>query len=288
MITGNISQFSLPEIFEMIDSGTKSGLLSLTTETKKNYYIWFKEGKIIAAANRLDCNRLLSLLQRRSWIDQNKLSECLPQEKLTAPLGDFLQKQGILKAHDLQQLFNLQVLREVTPLFQLKNAHFKLYENVVAPMAELTGITITVKELLLKSLRILPNWETLQEKLPYHNSTLSGKRINSNSVNICLDLQEEKVWEFTKENLTINKIAEKLNLEIEKVQQIAFRLIVIGFAEEIPVVVASNSASENTVNINWNRAVEKSDETSDSKNLSLSYFNNVISFFGNSQWQQAA
>lgn len=292
MLQGNINQFSLPEIFRMIEDGNQSGLLSLATDEKekhnsieklnqkKHYYIWFKQGKIVAAANRLDCNGLLSLMSRRSWIKDKELSNfCSDFKNLTIPLGLFLQNQGILESQDLQMLFKVQVLREILPLFQLKSAQFKLYKNVSAPMIELTGITIKVSELLLQSLRALPNWKALRKKLPYRHSILSR---SIEKPLIPLNTEEKKVWEIAKNNLPISKIAQKLSLEVQKVQQIAFRLIVVGFAEEIPVILASSSRSKLPIQV-MDLENSQTSTSNTSKNLSTSYFHNLANFFGDGQ-----
>jgi hypothetical protein len=50
---------------------------------------------------------------------------------------------------------------------------------------------------------------------------------------------EWQVWEYTKGTISLQAIAQQLRLPIEKVQQVAFRLITVGLAEEVPLVVGS-------------------------------------------------
>ncbi|GAB4183759.1 MAG: hypothetical protein Fur006_20830 [Coleofasciculaceae cyanobacterium] len=52
--TGSLTDFSLPEIFQFIDKGHKSGLLTLRTVPESQspmsvHYIWANQGRIVFA-----------------------------------------------------------------------------------------------------------------------------------------------------------------------------------------------------------------------------------------------
>ncbi|WP_245939995.1 DUF4388 domain-containing protein [Stenomitos frigidus] len=73
-ISGYLSEFSLPEIFQLLEQGNKTGRLSVQERSQQSscngltLHIWFKQGHIIAAADRLDGQGLVSIIQRRGWI----------------------------------------------------------------------------------------------------------------------------------------------------------------------------------------------------------------------------
>ncbi len=286
MLKGNISEFSLPELFKMMGEGNKTGLLCLTYNSSSsanefnsiptnNYYIWFKEGEIVAASNRLDGKGLISLMSRRSWIDQDKLSSQLASLKsVKIPLGSLLKSQQLIKDQELEMLFKMQVSRQVMPLFGIKEAPFKFYENVSAPLTELTGLSINTQDLMLRSLRALRDWSILQNKLPARESTLVNT-FEGNSY-FSLDEWEKRIWELAPQHFTLHEIARKLNLHITKVQQAAFRLICIGFVEEVPIVLASNQPME----LKTSSTPEKS---TDNQLLSKSYLSNLVSFLRNQE-----
>lgn len=279
MLVGNISEFSLPELFKMIAEGNKSGMLSLVCSSKflskskiaeaKNYYIWFKKGEIVAASNRLDGKGLISMMSRRAWIDNDELSDVLFYQKLTTALGSLLKSQQLIGQEELEILFRMQVSREVMPLFEVKDAPFKFYENVSAPLTELTGLTVSVKSLLLRSLRVLKDWSIFQAKLPSLNSILVNNNLQETS-DLNLDEWEKRILQLVPENYSLQQIASKLKLHFEQVQQISFRLICIGMVEEIPVVVASNQPVETQVE----------HSISEKALLSKSYINNLVDFLG--------
>lgn len=248
MIKGNLSEFSLGELFQVIEAGKKTGMLSLTSNIinqyskNKKHYIWFSRGEIIAAANCLDGKGLLSLIKRRSWINENNHEIIHSKYSLKMPLGNYLKIKGILKDSDLQLIFRIQIMREITPLFQIKKADYKFQENNYLPLSEMTGLSMGGRELVLKGLRGLRDWDILKEKLPQPTSGLTKNE--DQKLDVTLDLHESKVWQLSQPNLSLADIAKKCALQLEKVQQSAFRLMMIGLAEELPFVTTISNKQE--------------------------------------------
>jgi hypothetical protein len=83
----------------------------------------------------------------------------------------------------------------------------------------------------LLGLRMLRDWSGLTAKLPA--PTLGLLRLTTLTPTIRLDTQESKVWNLALGELSIDKIAAQLNISVEKVQQIGFRLIAIGLVQDI-------------------------------------------------------
>ncbi len=271
MIKGNLKEFSLSELFQIIAQDVKTGLLVIkTTEHQsawRKHYIWFNKGLIIAAANSLDGKCLVSLIRRRSWIKTDKEEQEILNKFnyiSNTALGLYLKWKNVLTDHDIDFIFRIQIMREVNPLFELKEADFLFQEGLSLPFYEMTGLSISAKELLLKGLRGLRDWSILLKKLPYATSTLG---INKNvKLDVILDVYESKIWNLMESNLSLVEIARKLTLTIEKVQQTAFCLIMVGLAEEIPYL---NPASLSSLNSDF-------DKVSSNKKTTLSPVNLVL------------
>jgi hypothetical protein len=54
---------------------------------------------------------------------------------------------------------------------------------------------------------------------------------------LSLNQIEWQIWEFTKGTVSIIVIAEQLGEPVEKIQQVAFRLIVVGLVEEVSIIL---------------------------------------------------
>jgi hypothetical protein len=282
-LNGFLSEFSLGEVFQLIEKGEKTGLLSIReltlttnllscdiTTSSQKYYLWFKNGRIIAAANRLDHKGLPTLIQKRGWLKDaidRELAKCWDG---TTSLGICLKSQGMLDSHQLKLLFITQVMQQVCNLFKLDKGYFQFERNSKPPKAEMTGLSKPATELTLTGLRMLKNWTPLAEKLPQPTSGLIS--LIDNQPSHSLNHQEWQVWEYTKGTTALKNIAKELQLPIEKVQQIAFRLIVIGLAEELPMVEMVSPAPE---------TLQLEEEANTTPTISHSFLNHLTSFLQN-------
>jgi Domain of unknown function (DUF4388) len=242
-ISGYLSEFSLSEIFQLLEQGNKTGRLSIQERSDcpsykgKIFRIWFKQGHIVAAADRVDGQGLMSIIQRRGWISSRAAARITEVCALHQPAGLCLKEQGLLEAEQLKLLFSQQVLQQVCKLFELQDGQFQFDHKALLPSAEMTGLTAPAKEVTLAGLRVLRDWHMLQSKLPEPASGLTNAV--SGKPQLRLNQLEWQVWEFANGNAAIQDIAKQLQLPIEKIQQVAFRLMVVGLVEEVPWLVGT-------------------------------------------------
>ena len=271
-ITGYLSEFSLPEIFQFLEQGHKTGRLTLRTLTldssQKTYYIWLRQGRIIAASNRLDNRGLLSLIVQRGWIKSQQAAKLTEDHLQGTPLGLFLKSHGLVAAEQLKLLFYVQVMQQVCALFTLADAQFEFDSHKIIPMMETTGLSSPGAEVSLAGLRALKDWSTLADKLPDPSSSLTS--IVKNKPHLHLHQQEWQVLEFTDDYYSLKAVAQQLLLPIIKVQQIAFRLMVVNLVEELPMVVPSTSSESNVINAQ--------SESVNSNGLSQEFLENLMGF----------
>jgi hypothetical protein len=250
-ITGNLADFSLPELLQFLDQEKKTGVLYIefsSAEVKDNpkqtYYIWLHQGRVIAASDQLDQKGLTSLIMQRGWISDRVLSRLMQisSSSIITPLGLFLKSQGMLQSEQLKVLFNIQVLRLICVLFQVKNGLFRFdtVETLLLPLSEMTGISMPATEVILMVLRGMRDWKAFAEKLPKHSSHLSSLIVKQPQIQ--LNAQEWQVWKFVNGNVSLQEIANHLELPVETIQKIAFRLIIVGLAEENFMMAATSSA----------------------------------------------
>ena len=246
-INGNFADFSLPELLQFLDQGKKTGVLHIELSSDKNqpsnkqlYYIWLHQGRVIAASDRLDQQSLTLMIAQRGWVSERVISRVTHISScfINSPLGLCLKSQGLVQAEQLKLLFNSQVLRPVCALFQIKDGQFRFEPISTLPLREMTGLSMSATEVILIALRALRDWSALAEKLPDPTSGLSG--LSTKQPRLQLNAQEWQVWEFANGEVSLEKIANQLNLTVETVLQIAFRLIVIGLAEEHFMVAAAS------------------------------------------------
>jgi Domain of unknown function (DUF4388) len=262
-VNGYLTDFSLPELFQLFERGRKTGLLAITptmigpvgmpiemvepdapiegegepgpTEATvgrslRCHYIWFYRGRIVASSTRLDQKELGLQLQSLGWLSERmalKLDQVYPRHR---PLGTWLKSQGILQNQQLQKLFYRQVIRQVSQLLRLKGGRFQFYSKARLPFAEMTGISLPGSAVILQSLRRIQDWSSLITRLPAASSALLSCRPRSERLK--LSASEWHVWEYTNGLLSLQSIADQLQMPIVEVRKIAYRLIMAGLAEE--------------------------------------------------------
>jgi Domain of unknown function (DUF4388) len=232
-LTGYLSEYSLAEVFQQIQREDLTGLLTIEPENdsvqslSSNYYIWFQGGRLVAMAKSLDRTSLLLMLEKRGWITTQTIQKLLSKtEKLEEPLGQYLKSKGVLSTEQLQIIFHAQILQPVCSLFKLTTARFVFNPKTRLAKAEMTGLSVSADEATMLGLRVLRDWSQLSKKLPSIDCGLT--KLTTVLPAYKMDMQELQVWEFANGKKSIEAIALKLQIDLEIVQQIVFRLQMVG------------------------------------------------------------
>jgi hypothetical protein len=247
-LTGYLSEYSLAEIFNFVQEGNQTGLLSiapdrcLSRSVDNGYYIWFQAGRIVSVSSGhgLEEQGLLKMMAQRQWLSAEQVTGLsINANKLGQPLGTYLKSCNVIDADQLRLLFDAQVVASVCKLFgEVHHGRFNFDPQAPLSYAEMTGISLTAQDVSLRGLRMLRDWSALTTKLPAPESAL--QRVSATLPELRLDTQESKIWQLALGKISIAKIAAQLDLEIDRVRQIGFRLCAIGLLQEIlqPAIAA--------------------------------------------------
>lgn len=279
-LSSSFTDFSLAELFQLIDQGRKSGCLTVCTlpnikiigSKSQYYYIWFKQGRVVAAANKLNNNGLIEKIVQRGWVKEQATKNWLTQAQAETPLGLHLKTQGVLSAEQLNLLFASQ-LQQVRQLFEIQKGVFKLDSKAILPASEMTGLSLRATEVALMALRVLKNWAALADALPNPNSAIES--ITEAKSQLHFNPFEWQVWEFANGSMSLNAIASQLNQPVAIIQQAAFRLMVAGLVEEVPFVPPSSLL--NDYSLDSNLVARKAKQAQPLK-VSTAFLQNLVGF----------
>lgn len=249
-ITGNLAEFSLPAIFQFLERQQGTGLLLIqpssarTAQEKQRNYVWLHKGRIVAVADALDNQGLASLISQRGWLKQEEIRQITgncPCSSQT-PIGVCLRHQGALSAEQLRLLFYISVLLRVCALFKLKEGRFVFDTTALLPREEMTGISLSATAATLVGLRVLRDWAAFAAKLPPPETVLC--KVVSSQPRLQMDSQERQVWSFANGKVSLDGLANQLHLSINTVQQIAYRLSMVGLVEEVVSIAPAYQPSD--------------------------------------------
>lgn len=275
-LSSSLQDFSLAELFKMIDQGQKSGLLTVcilpesrASELKsERHYVWFRQGRMMAAANRLDGEHLANKIMERGWLSQSAIVKLNRKASTQTPLGLQLKTAGLLQAEQINLLFASQMY-QVRNLFEAEKGVFELNEQFPVPVNEMTGLSLGAIEVAMTAVRDLKNWHTLANALPHPSSGI--KSIVDKQMQVRLNAFEWQVWEFAQGTVSLEDIAQQLHQPTIKVQQAAFRLMLATLVEEVALVKQIKAEK-----MNFSSFYPVGEESGVKKNMS--FLENLVGF----------
>lgn len=294
-ISGSLETFSIAELFQIIDLGSKSGRLIVQTLSEQGipdpqgtYYIWFEKGSLVAVTSSQNNPNLVNIIDCRKWISRlitKRLDTICPKDM---PVGTYLHKMRLLNSEQLNALFQIQLDR-VYQLFEVPSGWFKFDEIAELqkttnpcslPRLEMTGHRIKATEATLQALRILENWEHLAQRLPDPNSALQQLQSHPN---LPLKKLESQIWELANEKISLKVMTQELSESLANVQKVAFSLMVTGLVEEMPIINHPNNLSFSSTNKHNGSMLALSDRKlhAEQSTISKSLLENVLNFLRN-------
>ncbi|MGL5078712.1 MAG: DUF4388 domain-containing protein [Waterburya sp.] len=263
-IIGSLETFSLPELFRLIDSGSKTAELIIQPPQEYRpfkaindypvgtYHLWFYRGQLVTlTSNRLDHLDLITLIEKQRWTNRGDLNQLADTCPANLPLGVYLDKKKILKKERLKSLFQLQ-LHQVYKLFNLSSGKFQLKviseqslqpTSSIMPWLEMTGHSIQAVKVNILALRMLKNWNIFTEKLPESSSAL--QQLVYQPI-LRLTPLEQQIWQIAFGTMSLEELTQIHNVSLLKVQKAAFGLMMARLVEEIPLAHFKNHKNSNS------------------------------------------
>jgi hypothetical protein len=239
-LAGYLSEYSLAEIFNFVHEGSQTGLLEISPDpyaiptSNEARFVWFEAGRTVAVTSGLDGKGLLMTIGQRKFMPPAQIESVASQlHQLPQPLGIYLKSRGLLDADQLKLLFNSQTIAAICKLFELKNRQFR-FDPTRSPLnSELTGIGLPAQEVGMLGLRVLKDWSGLSAKLPAPEYAI--QRWSAQQPNFRLDRHELQLWKLADGKTSLARLAEQMEISIDLVRQVSFRLSSFRLIQEIPI-----------------------------------------------------
>lgn len=167
-LRGNMSEFKLPEVLQLIGLQQKTGKLILTRNGDMGT-IFLRQGKVIFASQR---GRETGQLLGRRLIEEGKINaeqlEVLLeiQRKTGERLGKMLTDMGYINHRELEKTLETQTCQTVYNIIRWSEGSFHFEEVDLPSHLSDVNIELDVQNLILEGVRRLDEWHLIEQKIP--------------------------------------------------------------------------------------------------------------------------
>jgi hypothetical protein len=192
--TGNLVTVSFPDLLQLISTGGKTGMLSIT-KTNQKKEIYFSKGDIIYATSTNNEDELLgTLLLRRGKISKLDLQRSLSHHKMSGKkLGAVLVELKLVTPEELRECLNWQVEEIVYNLFAWESGEFEFTDDQMPSPDQITTQLNTVN-VIMEGTRRIDEWMEIQKGLPQDNIILQVNPFPKVEGEISLSAEEFQIF----------------------------------------------------------------------------------------------
>jgi hypothetical protein len=166
LLQGNLQEFSLPNIFQLVKMSAKSGSLTIRREGESGR-VFFRNGMITYAYSSPQLLPLGERLVKAGAITGAQLKQALAAQKKSAEsarLGHILLKQGVLDRETLEQAVREQIQDTAFNFFSWTDGEFEFGADDSPPEEDIL-VEMSVETVIMEGCRRIDEWELIFEQL---------------------------------------------------------------------------------------------------------------------------
>jgi hypothetical protein len=198
-LQGNLREFSLSDILQLVSFQRKTGLLTMRNPDDK-VILGFDEGKLVSAessAKRMD-TRLGSLLVKTSCLSPELLSRALEiQAQTLQRLGFILLKNGFCTTDDLRSGLDIQIRKIAFSLFRWTDGDYIFDAQDQVDYDREFVSPIGVESLLMEGARMMDEWPIIEKVIRSQQMVFQRVPVGQRIVPAEEDEEAEEIGEAT-------------------------------------------------------------------------------------------
>ena len=167
-LQGKIERFTLPEIFQLVSTGRKTGTLGIQRDDDI-VMVYFQNGSVIYGYGPRKTYHIGRMLVEMGRITSGQLDEVIADQAAPAAgnkrLGQLLIEKRYIDRADLEEAIRRQVEELIFSLMSWDRGSFKFYENQFPTEEEIT-VNLSTENVILEGLRRLDEMNRLKDCLP--------------------------------------------------------------------------------------------------------------------------
>ncbi|MBA4370212.1 MAG: hypothetical protein C0418_01360 [Coriobacteriaceae bacterium] len=169
-LEGNLKDFSLSDMFRLLESGRKTGTLHMESGDAEGL-ICFKKGRVFFASSNWNRESLGRRLVKAGVISEKQLRQALglqkiqKKEKAGRRLGQILVDEGYLDSKVLETFIGDQINDTLFDLFRWEDGQLRFEPDETCDDEDI-GISVSVENVIMEASRRLELWGRIRQKIP--------------------------------------------------------------------------------------------------------------------------
>lgn len=175
---GRISDFGIPEIFQLVASQGKSGALTIWGDGRETVFL-FSDGTIVDVQpdrHRAQHALLGNMLVSAGYLTPEELRRILAlQKKEKKKIGEVLMEKGKISQEKLSRYLYMQIKDSIYYTLRIKEGDYRFEVFAVRPPSWMTS-TMRADVLLMEGMQFLDEYPLLRGKFPPGKFQVARKR----------------------------------------------------------------------------------------------------------------
>ncbi|MBA4370254.1 MAG: hypothetical protein C0418_01585 [Coriobacteriaceae bacterium] len=168
-LRGNLRDFSLPDVFQLVTFSKKTGVLRIRRADGAAGSVWFRDGDVFFAQSNWHQDPLGQRMVAAQKITPNALSRALEMRASEPPagrrLGQILVDEGYVSDKILEAFVQEQIQDTIFDLMRWDEGDFD-FETMPEVLEEDIGLSVSIENIVMEGARRLEEWTRIKKKVP--------------------------------------------------------------------------------------------------------------------------
>jgi hypothetical protein len=170
-LSGNLRDFNLPDVFQLVSFSAKTGVLDIVREDGAQGSIYFKDGEVFFATSNWNRDPLGLRLVKARQITQKQLEQALAKQMAATPsepkprLGELLVAEEFISDKTLEAFVQEQIQDTIFDLMRWDEGEFEFKPSDV-PSEEDIGLSVSIENVIMEGSRRIEEWARIKKKIP--------------------------------------------------------------------------------------------------------------------------
>ena len=220
-LQGNLKEFNLLEIFQLLSLGAKSGRLTVEKDSQYVKFI-FRKGAIALCINSKRPLPYRTLVNMGVFTEEEYQKITRLGENDLQQLEDLIATRGEPEQKKIEQFFRKQILDDLLEISPWNAGGFSFEASQIDGDP---GYSVSVPEIEIEAKKCLKEWEEIKEQLPAEDEPIGLSPDTAELGQITVNPEEWRIICFLARSKTLGELREEISLSAFSLSKILVSLM---------------------------------------------------------------